>query len=607
MKIRRVDVSNFRGINDMTWRLPSEQTFFVLIGPGDATKSTILTAVERGLSDRWNIAFSDTDFHHCNIDAPIVIRIAVGELPTDLLSLDELGLHLAGIDGEGNWFHDPQDDHEKVVIVELRVDGDLEPQWTLFRPNAEEGEEAHVLKARHRTRFGAFRVDERVDTHLRWSRVSALGKLAEKKDATRRTLTVANRAARTAVAESMSPDLKAVAADVAKAIRVIGSAAFDNLRPGLDMSLTNAQGNLALFDGDVPLTNFGLGTRRLAGVAAQQMAHDDATLLLIDEVEYGLEPHRLVHLLRHLRNEESFAQVFVTTHSPAVLQNLDPADLVVVRSRGGVTAVRSLTQPATLKPILKKNPEAFLSRRVVMGEGKTEYGLLLAFLERWNADLDGEGKLPSAALGVAGAEGGGGTTSCQWTEALLGVGYDVVLFLDSDESGANAMVPGVEAAGGKVVQWAGEMCTERAICEHLDAEGLTGFLATAVAAHEDAEPAAALSWVVDAVQNRQAPKTEPPLDVAKWIEVGTDLVKARQIVGMAASNKGWFKSVDKGKHLAEFLLARREFKTGPVADTVALLREHIYFRPAPPAEPEVLGEAHVEVSDTTECATQVPS
>ena len=57
------------------------------------------------------------------------------------------------------------------------------------------------------------------------------------------------------------------------------------------MSLTNAQGNLALFDGDVPLTNFGLGTRRLAGVAAQQMAHDDATLLLIDEVEYGLELH----------------------------------------------------------------------------------------------------------------------------------------------------------------------------------------------------------------------------------------------------------------------------------------------------------------------------
>lgn len=608
MKIRRIDVSNFRGIKDMSWRLPTDQTFFVLIGPGDATKSTILTAVERGLSDRWNISFSDTDFHHCNINDPIVIRIAVGELPADLLALDELGLHLSGIDGDGNWFHDPEGDHEKAVIVELRVDGDLEPQWTVFRPDAEEGEEPHVLKARHRARFGAFRVDERVDTHLRWSRMSALGKLTDKKDATRKTLTMANRAARAAVAESMSPDLQALAADIAKAVRVIGSAEFDNLRPGLDMSLTNAQGNLALFDDEVPLTNYGLGTRRLAGTAAQQMAHDDATILLVDEVEYGLEPHRLVHLLRHLRNKESFAQVFVTTHSPTVLQNLDPGDLVVVRSADGETAVKSLAHPATLKPILKKNPEAFLSRRVVMGEGKTEYGLLLAFLERWNADLNTEGKLPSAALGVAGAEGGGGTTSCQWAEALLGVGYEVVLFLDSDEPGANGMVAGVEDAGGKVVQWAGEVCTERAICEHLDADGLTGLLAAAVAAHEDEEPEAALSSVVDAVQNRQAPKTEPPLDVTKWIDAGTDLGKARDIVGMAASKKVWFKNVDKGKHLAEFLLTRDELKTGPVAETVALLREYTYFRPGSPAEQDVQEETQAEqAANTTGGTAQEPA
>lgn len=608
MKIRRIDVSNFRGIKEMSWRLPVDQTFFVLIGPGDSTKSTILTAVERGLSDRWNIAFSDTDFHHCNIDDPIVIRIAVGELPADLLAIDELGLHLSGIDGDGNWFHDPEGDHEKAIIVELRVDGDLEPQWTVFRPDAEEGEEPHVLKARHRARFGAFRIDERVDTHLRWSRMSALGKLTDKKDATRKTLTVATRAARAAVAESMSPDLQALAADVAKAVRLIGSAEFDNLRPGLDMSLTNAQGNLALFDGEVPLTNFGLGTRRLAGAAAQQLAHNDAIILLVDEVEYGLEPHRLVHLLRHLRKKDSFAQVFVTTHSPTVLQHLEPADLVMVRSGDGVTVVKSLAQPATLKPILKKNPEAFLCRRVVMAEGKTEYGLLLAFLEGWDADMDGEGKLPSAALGVAGAEGGGGTTSCQWTQALLGVGYDVVLFLDSDEPNANGMVPGVEAAGGKVVQWSGGVCTERAICEHLDAEGLTAFLTAAVAAHEDQDAEAALSSVVAAVHNRKAPTTQPPLDVAKWIEAGTDLVTARDIVGLAASKTQWFKNVDKGRHLAAFLLSRPELKTGPVAEIVMLLREHIYFRPEPPAEPEAVGEEKVEgVGNSTGGTTQAPA
>lgn len=52
MKIRRIDIENFRGIRRLSWRLPDDQTFFVLIGPGDATKSTILTALERGLSDR---------------------------------------------------------------------------------------------------------------------------------------------------------------------------------------------------------------------------------------------------------------------------------------------------------------------------------------------------------------------------------------------------------------------------------------------------------------------------------------------------------------------------------------------------------------------------
>src|SRR3546814_11436049 len=94
----------------------------------------------------------------------------------------------------------------------------------------------------------------------------------------------------------------------------------------------------AHFGGAVPLISVGVGTRRLAGAAAQQLAHEDATILLIDEVEYGLEPHRLVHLLRHLQRKDTFAQVFVTTHSPTALQHLDPNDLMMVRSAGGKTA-----------------------------------------------------------------------------------------------------------------------------------------------------------------------------------------------------------------------------------------------------------------------------
>jgi putative ATP-dependent endonuclease of OLD family len=165
MKIRRIDIVNFRGIRQLSWCLPPEQTFFVLIGPGDATKSTILTAVERALSDRWNITFTDTDFYNANIDNPIRIRVAVSDLPTDLLGLDELGLHVAGINAAGEWTRDAEDGTDKCVIVELLIEADLEPQWTIYRPGDGEGEdeEQHPLKARHRARFGAFRVDERVE------------------------------------------------------------------------------------------------------------------------------------------------------------------------------------------------------------------------------------------------------------------------------------------------------------------------------------------------------------------------------------------------------------------------------------------------------------
>lgn len=197
--------------------------------------------------------------------------------------------------------------------------------------------------------------------------------------------------------------------------------------------------------------NFGLGTRRLAGAATQQLANGGASVLLVDEVEYGLEPHRLVHLLTYLRNKDAFSQVFVTTHSPTALQHLDPEDLVMVRSTSGATDVRSLGDPLSLRAVIKSSPEAFLSRRVVVNEGKTEYGMVLHFTDTWNTDTS-EGFVSSAALGVVAIEGDGGTGSVKWATELLEVEYDVVLFVDSDDANTNALLPGVEAKGGVVVR-----------------------------------------------------------------------------------------------------------------------------------------------------------
>jgi putative ATP-dependent endonuclease of OLD family len=103
--------------------------------------------------------------------------------------------------------------------------------------------------------------------------------------------------ARKAVSGAIPPELTELVETVQQRLHTLGSGEFKDLKPGLDQSLSTSTGNLALYEGAVPLSNYGLGSRRLAGVAAQQLANADKGIILIDEVEYGLEPHRLVNLL----------------------------------------------------------------------------------------------------------------------------------------------------------------------------------------------------------------------------------------------------------------------------------------------------------------------
>jgi ABC-type multidrug transport system ATPase subunit len=594
MRIRRIDIENFRGIKSASWRLPPGRQFFALIGPGDSTKTTVLTALERALHDRAGVSVLDTDFYDAKVDHAIRIRVAVDELPDELIAMDVFGAYLAGIDDDGEWTHDPVDEAQPCVIIEFLVEADLEPVWQSYRPPLEglDDEEPHPVRARHRSRLTAYRIDDRIDAHLRWSRTSSLGKLTASRDATRSTLTLAGRAAREAAAAAVTDALKTLAKDVQRQVQAIGTIEFADLKPGLDVSLTNTQGNLALFEGDVPLTNFGLGTRRLTGAATQQLANQGSTTLLLDEVEHGLEPHRLVHLLSHLRTGKAFSQVFVTTHSPTALQHLDPDELVMVRSTDGVTELRPLDDPAELRKLLKSSPEAFLARRIIINEGKTEYGVVLEHLHQWNLGAEPEAA-PSAALGVVPIEGNGGTGSAAWAEQFLNVGYDVVLFIDSDDEAANSRVPAIKTAGGTVVQWSDAHSIETAICAQLDEAGLTAFIAAALDVADDRE-ASAQSYAARLIAKGAPPASTgvDPLDVTTWSAAGVVLEKAREIAGLVASGKdkgsAWFKRVDKGRHLGRFILETPALQTGEVKVKLDELKTAIYLRPeaAPAATPE---------------------
>ena len=77
---------------------------------------------------------------------------------------------------------------------------------------------------------------------------------------------------------------------------------------------------LSLHENNVPLRNKGDGTKRLIGAAMQMKLNGGKNISLIDELEVGLEPHRIRGLIYRLRN--SGQQIFATTHSPVVIREL---------------------------------------------------------------------------------------------------------------------------------------------------------------------------------------------------------------------------------------------------------------------------------------------
>ncbi len=65
------------------------------------------------------------------------------------------------------------------------------------------------------------------------------------------------------------------------------------------------------------------GFLRLLALASIPALGDAATLILLDEIEDGIEPHILPKVLEDLRRE-SPAQFVVTTHSPVLLNHVEP-------------------------------------------------------------------------------------------------------------------------------------------------------------------------------------------------------------------------------------------------------------------------------------------
>jgi hypothetical protein len=293
-----------------------------------------------------------------------------------------------------------------------------------------------------------------------------------------RAVTLARRQARQAVAEAPASALHETAQKVAAAARTIGSAPYESLQPGWDPLADTATGALVLQDGAVPITAAGLGTKRLTSIAAQNTAAVRGDIVLVDEIEHGLEPHRLLHVLHRLRQPAAAGQgqVIVTTHSPVAVQALRAADICVVRSEGGKTTVQQVPDAIDeVQGAMRACPAAVLSRRVVVCEGKTEVGIARHMIRHWDEARIREDQPTHAALGAAFLEGGGRTAPAR-AGVFQDLGIPALLFCDNDDPAIDTDVAAVSARGVRVVRWQPGNSTEAEVILTLDTGQLQDLL-----------------------------------------------------------------------------------------------------------------------------------
>lgn len=574
MRIVLIEIQNFRGIRELTWSPAAGVN--CLIGPGDSTKTTILDALELCLNPRSSFVADDCDFFNLDVEKPVRIVVTLAGLPAEFLAEDRYGLHLRGWDESKKRLEDePRDGLEPVMSVSVQFDKALDVTWSLFndRISKDEAKDPSVVRYKDAKKFATTRLGPFAERHLGWGRSSVLSRLGDTDGGLSLQLAEAGRAARAAFKSSPQMAFQQAVKRAEVLSQKFSVPVRGTYTAELDVQGVNiTSGGVALHDEGLPLRRLGCGSARLI-VSAFQHDSGPPHVALIDEIEHGLEPHRLARLLKHLKlpkDGTSVApQIFITTHSPVVILELDAAELYAVRSVEGATCVRGVNEGAEDANLVQRHmratPEAFLAPRIVVAEGRTEEGLIRGLDSWWIS----EGNASLAVQGVVAVCGGGKDAAPQLASHLRTLGYEVMLLLDSDEAPNEELRKAAEAKGVAICQWPDKCSTEQRMCIDFAWETVRKTIQTcrsdlvsdqsALDTLNNSLAAVALSKVAD-------------LSLPKQL----DSRPFRAALGAAAKKGGWFKTIEAGERLAAALgPALKDIAATPFARGVAVLRDWI--------------------------------
>lgn len=423
-KLKYLKINHFRGIELF------EQSFSdgitCIIGRGDSCKSTILDAIGYTFAQSWSLRLNDSDFYNCDPSSPIIIEGTVSDIPDDLIV--KYHNHLRGITSDGRLIDDMESDDaidaQEVLTIRLSVSRDLEPSWDVVSYN---GTEPSTIKSTDRGKLNIFSVSDYSDRHFSLNKGNPLYSLYrqlnnEPHPENENLVLNVVRDAKNAFDDNLGHRFESVIEKIKSVAGELGIT-LNEMKAMLDhKDIAISENKVSIHEDGIPFRLKGKGSKRLLSLAIQLALTQPSGIILIDEIEQGLEPDRVQHLVNVLSKYED-KQIIITTHSSNVIVEIPCTSLFIMRK--GSYNLQHVE--GEMQGCIRKNPEAFFARKILVCEGATEIG----FCRSINEYRISHNKTSASCMGIRFADGAG-NEMINYVLGFKDLSYPTALFCDSD-------------------------------------------------------------------------------------------------------------------------------------------------------------------------------